>query len=143
MDGFYAVAGMVLLAGGVLIGTGFGFTDYSETKVVGTPTYMIDGYMINFKEPSAYGESYKSVKESSYGYTTMDKYIVIKSHRSLNDVDEACVHEVAHNENPDRRHSENSSSPWFDRQERLTSHEVCDELKRRLLEDSDKYLRSP
>lgn len=143
MDGFYVVTGLVLLVGGVLIGTGIDTTDYSETEVVGTPTYMIDGYMINFKEPSAYGESYEDVKKSSYGYTTMDKYIVIKSHRSLNDVDETCVHEVAHNEHPDRKHSENSSSPWFDRQERLTSHEVCDELKMRLLQDSGEYLRSP
>lgn len=136
----FFLAATILIAGFMI---GFNAKEpLSDDKVVvGTPTYMIDGYMINFKEPSAYGESFEKVSKGSLGYTTKNNYIVIKSYEPLNKVDETCVHEVAHNQNPERFHEEDGSSPWFERQELLTSRDVCEKLKMRLLEDREKFLR--
>jgi len=141
MDAYKLLVGFLILIAGVMVGYNLPEPVSDDTVVVGTPTYRIDGYMINFKEPSAYGEAYDTVGKDSMGYTDKDKYIVIKSYESLNSVDETCVHEVAHNQNPERYHPETESSPWFDRQERLTSRDVCDKLKKKLLEDSNKFLR--
>lgn len=139
---YYILIGCIILVGGFTLGYNTPEPVPDDAVVVGTPSYNIKNFMISFKEPSAYGEDFADVKKDGLGYTTMDNYIVIKSYQDLDTVDQTCVHEVAHNLNPDRNHPEDSSSPWYERQERLTSREVCEILKQKLLQDSDQYLRT-